>query len=240
MIRRFQFVFSTWTSSNPFSECQSLAWTPSGDRILMTDSLGATTGTGLVAISTSTGEERVLTTPAGDDQDCFARLAPDGRCIAFVRMISHAVGFLYTLEIDGSHLTQITHDPLDLRVVAWLPDGRHVVFAAKQRGAYQLRVIALDGGESVALPSSTASASDPIVAHDGSYIAFVEGRRTGTSGVSLWKVTILEHRSAFSHPPGKIILPAIRRTARPSPSFRTGPATQRYGPATPTASSCDS
>lgn len=186
MIRRFQFVYSTWTSSNPFSECQSLAWTPSGDRILMTASLGATSGTGLVAISTSTGEERVLTTPVGDDQDCFARLAPDGQRIAFVRMISHAVGFLYTMEIDGGHLTQITHDPLDLRGVDWLPDGRHIVFAAKLRGAYQLRVIALGGSESIALPSATASASNPVVAHDGSYIAFVEGQENW----NIWRISL--------------------------------------------------
>lgn len=186
MIRRFQFVYSTWTSSNPFSECQSLAWTPSGDRILMTASHGATAGTGLVAISTSTGEERVLTTPAGDDQDCFARLAPGGRRIAFVRMISHAVGFIYTMEIDGSHLTQITHHRLDLRGVDWLPDGRHIVFAGKLRGAYQLQVVALDGSESIALPSATASASNPVVAHDGNYIAFAEGQENW----NIWRVSL--------------------------------------------------
>jgi len=186
MIRRFQFSYSAWTSSNPFSECQSLAWTPSGDRILMTASLGATAGTGLIAISTSTGEERVLTTPVGEDRDCFARLAPDGRRIAFVRMISHAVGFLYTMELDGGHLVQITHDRLDLRGVDWLPDGQHIVFAAKLRGAYQLRVIALDGSESAALPSATASASNPVVAHDGSYIAFVEGEENW----NIWRISL--------------------------------------------------
>ncbi len=118
---------------------------------------------GLISISTLTGERTTISRPGGSDQDCYSRLSPDGRTIAFARLISHAVGYLYTVDKSGNNLNRLTSEARDLRGLDWTPDGSHLVFAAKKDGVYQLSSISARGGESLTLPAATGSAADPSV-----------------------------------------------------------------------------
>ena len=188
ILRRLQDPLSLWSSVNPYSGCQSPSWTPDGSQIVLTDSLGSTKGFGLVSISTTTGDERVLTSAPGDDQDCYSRVSPDGRTIAFVRYLSHWVGDIYTMDSDGSNLKQLTHDSRDVRGLDWSMDGRQIVFASKLRGAYELRSIGAHGGESTPIPSDTASASDPEVSPKGGFIAFVESEENW----NIWRARLTD------------------------------------------------
>jgi Tol biopolymer transport system component len=181
--------WSLWSSANPLAGCQNIAWSPHGDAMTLTGSPGAHTGPGLVTISIKTGEEKIVTSPPGEDQDCYARIDPDGKQIAFIRTISHGVGFLYVVGIDGRNLKQLTLDGRDLRGLDWSADGKQIIFASKQHGgAYELRSIAKDGGESTPLPSDTASASDPTVSRAGGFMAFVESEENW----NVWRVPIVD------------------------------------------------
>jgi len=184
LIRRMQDSLGLWGSSNPFAGCQTLSWSPHGDQMILTDPSGDEHG--LLSISTLTGEQKTISRPGGSDQDCYARLSPDGRTIAFVRLISHAVGYLYTADLTGDHLNQLTREVKDLRGVDWTPDGSHLVFASKERGAYQLRVISVQGGESHPLPAATASATDPSVSPNGKFVVFVENRENW----NIWRLAL--------------------------------------------------
>lgn len=112
--------------------------------------------------------------------------SPDGKTIAFVCLISHAVGYLYTVDVTGSHLNRLTREVKDLRGVGWTPDGSHLVFASKERGAYQLRVISAQAGESRPLPAATASAADPSVSPNGKFVVFVENRENW----NIWRLSL--------------------------------------------------
>jgi Tol biopolymer transport system component len=101
-------------------------------------------------------------------------------------LISHAVGYLYTVDVSGDHLNRLTREVKDLRGVGWAPDGSHLVFASKERGAYQLRVISVQGGESKPLPAATASAADPSVSPNGKFVVFVENRENW----NIWRLSL--------------------------------------------------
>jgi len=190
ILRRLRDRLSLWSSVNPLSGCQSPGWTPDGTQIVLTDSLGSAKGFGLVSISSANGEEKVITSPPGDDQDCYSRVSPDGRKIAFVRYISHWAGDIYTIDSNGGGLQQLTHDSRDVRGLDWSVDGRQVIFASRLRGAYELRVISANGGESTPVPSGTASASDPVVSRKGGLIAFVESEENW----NIWRTSLSDGR----------------------------------------------
>ncbi|WP_158791636.1 LpqB family beta-propeller domain-containing protein [Granulicella sp. L60] len=173
-----------WGISNGLASCQTLSWSKQGDQIYLTDPSDA--GHGLVSISTQTGDQKAVSKPTGADQDCYARPSPDGRTFAFVRFLSHASGYVYTVEITGDHLRRLTQEVRELRGVDWTPDGKHLIFASKENGAYQLRMISANGGESSLLPSATESAADPSVSPDGAFVAFVESH----DNWNLWQVRL--------------------------------------------------
>jgi Tol biopolymer transport system component len=184
LIRRIQDSPNMWGLSNWLETCQTLSWNPGGDRLILTDYSGE--GHGLISVSTITGEQTAISKPSGADQDCYARLSPDGGSIAFVRFLSHAVASLYTIDVAGDHLKRLTQEGKDLRGVDWTPDGSHLVFASKERGAYQLQLISVHGGEATPLPAATASAADPSVAPNGKFVIFVESHENW----NLWQVGI--------------------------------------------------
>jgi Tol biopolymer transport system component len=188
LIRRIRNSLNVWGSSHPLTGCQTLSWNPNGDQLILTDPSGEAHG--LISVSTTTGEQTAISKPGGSDQDCYSRLSPDGKTIAFIRFLSHAVGYLYTVDLGGNHMKRLTQEVRDLRGLDWTPDGRHLVFASKERGAYQLRMISAQGGESVPLPAATASASNPSVSPDGKFVAFVESRENW----NVWRVEISEGR----------------------------------------------
>ncbi|WP_187142979.1 PD40 domain-containing protein [Terriglobus albidus] len=184
LVRRMQDSLGMWGSSNPLAGCQTLSWSSHGDQLILTDPSGETHR--LISISSLTGEQKTISSPGGSDQDCYARLSPDGKTIAFVRLISHAVGYLYTVDVTGDHLNRLTRDVKDLRGVGWTPDGSHLVFASKERGVYQLRTISVQGGESSPLPAATASAADPSVSPNGKFVVFVENHENW----NIWRLPL--------------------------------------------------
>ena len=184
LIRRMQDTLGMWGSSNPLAGCETLSWSPDGDQMILTDPSGEEHG--LISISTLTGEKKAISRPGGSDQDCYARLSPDGKTIAFVRLISHAVGYLYTVDVTGNHLNRLTREVKDLRGLDWTPNGSHLVLAAKEGGVYQLRMISVQSGESRPLPAATASAADPSVSPNGKFIVFVENHENW----NIWRLPL--------------------------------------------------
>ena len=184
LIRRIPDSPNMWGLSNWLETCQTLSWTPRGDRLILTDYSGE--GHGLISVSPLTGEQMAISKPSSADQDCYARLSPDGGTIAFVRFLSHAVASLYTIDVSGDHLNRLTQEGKDLRGVDWTPDGSHLVFASKERGAYQLQLIPAHGGEPTPLPAANASAADPSVSPNGKFVVFVESHENW----NIWQVGI--------------------------------------------------
>ncbi len=184
LIRRMHSSLNLWSAGSPLAGCQTLSWSPHGDQIVLTNpSDGAH---GLISISTMTGEQRTISNADGSNQDCYARLSPDGAKVAFAHFVSHAVGYLCVVDIVGGRTRRLTQEGENLRGLDWTPDGSHLVFASKEGGVFQLRMISERGGGSIPLPAATASASNPSVSPDGKFVAFVENHEN----LNIWRVSL--------------------------------------------------
>lgn len=179
---------SGWASNNSLSGCQSLTWSSDGLGIILADSLEGRQGLGLVRVNLSSGAEQPLTVTNGRDEDCYPRVSPDGKRIAFVRYISHGVGDIFTVQDDGSTLKQVTEVHTTIRGLDWSAGGDRLLYASQRRGSYELREVSSRGGDPHAVPADTNSASDPALARDGHWMVFVDS----TENWNVWRVPIRE------------------------------------------------
>lgn len=179
---------SGWASNNSLSGCQSLAWSSDGQGIILADSLEGRPGLGLARVDLASGAEQALTLPPTQDEDCYPRVSPDGKKIAFVRYISHGVSEIFTIRRDGSELKQLTQVHTTIRGLDWTADGDRLIYASQHRGSYELREVSSRGGEPHPIPADTNSASDPAVARDGHWMVFVDS----TENWNIWRVPIRE------------------------------------------------
>ncbi len=71
--------------------------------------------------------------------------SPDGKKLVFISMLSGKEQ-LFTMDVDGSNILQLTRDDADHEDPAWSPDGRKIAFASNRRGhGYQIFVMDADG-----------------------------------------------------------------------------------------------
>jgi Tol biopolymer transport system component len=92
-----------------------------------------------------------------------------------------AQGRLWRARADGSELVQVTPDSLQVFLARWSPDGTQIALMAREQGkAWQLFMVAPDGGTPVPLLSENRNAADPSWSADGQKIVF--GRITDLMG----------------------------------------------------------
>ncbi len=102
-----------------------------------------------------------------------ARLAPDGKSMAFVSDVTGALE-LWTVPAKGGWPTQLTSLQERIAEPAWSPDGRWLVFTADRGGneRFGLYRVPADGGEVEKLTDARYSATEPRFSPDGLRLAF--------------------------------------------------------------------
>jgi Tol biopolymer transport system component/DNA-binding winged helix-turn-helix (wHTH) protein len=163
-----------------------LSWSPDGR------TLAAAAGDGtfssparIVLLSLADGTHRAITEPpAGHAGDLMPAFSPDGRSVAFVRVVSGGVTSLCVVPSDGGAVRTLTQDAADVLGADWTPDGRSLIFSSDRAGAISLwRIDAQSstsgGGKAELLAGGGAKLKHPSVA-----------RRTGTVAYEEWQYEI--------------------------------------------------
>jgi uncharacterized repeat protein (TIGR01451 family) len=88
-------------------------------------------------------------------------------------------GDLYTLDLTGGALTQLTSGSAVDAEPAWSPDRGRVAFTSTRDGNIELYVIDADGSDLTRLTNHSAVDSSPAWSPDGSRIAFSSSRGPG-------------------------------------------------------------
>jgi Tol biopolymer transport system component len=107
----------------------------------------------------------------GSDQHCWD-LSPDGSTLVFSRFLDSSRSQIFTMNVDGSGLTQLTDLACGSTVGGprWSPDGAEIAFTGCNGGGAVIDVMNANGSGLTAL----GSGREPAWSADGTKIAFVD------------------------------------------------------------------
>jgi TolB protein len=134
--------------------------------------------------------------PGGDTFDGNMRVSPDGKQIVFVSNRNNSDD-IYVMNMDGSHVRQLTFNSSREIDSDWSPDGQWIVFASNRGSSstqnnYNLFIMATDGTNQCQLTDATGSEWQPVWSPDGLWIAYI---------------SLLESKAYVIHPDGTGITP---------------------------------
>lgn len=139
-----------YSRNRPFN---NLSWTPDGKWLAFGGALLPGGAPGVWLIAADGGEKRRLTDGPGEIGDVNPVVSPDGRHMAFIRerIMNQSAVFVLPLTSDwgpNGTPTQVTSGSWGLQGLAWVPDGRGLLFSWGGHGApSRLRRISILSGE---------------------------------------------------------------------------------------------
>lgn len=117
--------------------------------------------------------------------------SPDGRRLAFRRMVEVANSEVWLARIDGADARNLTNDPSFDGWPDWSPDGRTLAFATNRdtdRQTYRVWLMDADGGRPRLLADTPGRATSPKWTPDGRWIYFPSCRRVnGKAGCTIYR-----------------------------------------------------
>ena len=103
--------------------------------------------------------------------------SPDGKRIAFRRMLGESNSEVFLANADGSDARNLTNDPAFDGWPTWSPDGTKIAFASNRRGSYEIYIMNPDGSKVRKVANNEGRATAPQWTKDGKNIFFPLCRR---------------------------------------------------------------
>lgn len=149
------------------------SWTPDSTHILYCtdDDLRPPVKNAAEIYSIDVATSKVTTLISGG-VNTFPVMSPDGKSIAFRRMIGEMNSEVFVANADGSNPRNLTNHPSFEGWPAWSPDSRQIAFAGNRNSSYQIFVMKADGSDVRLVANTEGRATAPKWATDGSKIYF--------------------------------------------------------------------
>ena len=206
-----------WANRFGFGSHTWIHWSPDGRWLVVSDKTSAEEPFSLFLLSTETGEKRrVMSPPASVVGDCSPAFSPDGKQLAFVRVISAVVGEVYLVSVNGGEPKRLTFDGAGVSNVAWTPNGREIVFASRHGGKSRLFRVPVEGGGAEWLVATGSEAHYPAFSRDGSRLAW----RQNTSDEDIFRLALKSGSENAPPLSSLIISTALEISPRYSPDGR--------------------
>ena len=118
----------------------------------------------------SGGEATPITDKLGDARQ--PTWSPDGQYIAF-QAYWNGNWHIYSIQNDGTALTQLTHGSFDHREPHWSPNGKQLVFSSDRNGTYDLWALDKETDELTQLTNEKTNEYAPAWSPDGAQLGFI-------------------------------------------------------------------
>jgi eukaryotic-like serine/threonine-protein kinase len=180
-----------------------LAWSVDGSSLAVVDKTSAAEPFSLFLLSIASRQKRRLTSPDarsfGDSNPAFS---PDGRTLAFSRMLNWRASNLYLLSLSASlepleAPKQLTWSPRGAMAPTWSPDGREVVFSSGFPYISSLWRVGLTGARTAEwLPFAGDNSGTPALSRQGLRLAYA--RRAFDQNI--WRVEVSGSQARAGQP----------------------------------------
>ena len=188
-----------------------ISWSPDGKDIAVAD-LGATRSEGatpkIFFISAESGERRESKIEVPGPYLIKPAYSPDGKYLAFISGPGFLSNDVYVAPVSGGKTRALTTLHSIVSGVAWMPDGRELVFSSSHQGLSTLWKISLSGGDPEPLNVAANDAFEPTIAARGNRLAF----QRFAVNTNIWKAPL----SASDHTPPMRIIVSSREDSEPA------------------------
>jgi Tol biopolymer transport system component len=153
----------------------AVAWTPDSQSLAVAVA-GENQSPAIALVPSAGGSPKPLTNPPqGTQGDSTPAVSPDGKAVAFVRVVSQEDADIFTCDLSGRNLQRLTFDGRAIRGIAWTPDGSHLVYAGRRMGTnWRLWRMPATGGSARDLGFERNGSQFPAVAPAGGRLAYTD------------------------------------------------------------------
>ena len=187
-----------------------LSYSADGKYLAVTDRRSAAEPWSIFLLDMETRKQRQLTTPprgsSGDESPSFS---PDGRSLAFARLLG-GTKHIYVVPTAGGEPSRVNIADQPNRGsftdgLAWLPDGREIVFSSNREGGFHLWRVPLDGGAPSRVEVFAQGLTHPAISPRGDRLAW-----TYTfADTNIWRVEVA-HAEGPKAQPVQLIASTLR------------------------------
>jgi Tol biopolymer transport system component len=172
-------------------------FSPDGKNIAISDRESAGDPLGLFLVSVETGNRQRLTTvPSGIGGDTTPKFSPDGQQIAFERNFLSIMDELHVVPAGGGESKRLSAGDRRLSGLAWMPNGREIVFSSRRGMPQQLWSVSASGGTPRALPLVGEGTVWPAISRTRMRLAYVRS----AFDTNIWRLDLpRESNSSSGH-----------------------------------------
>jgi Tol biopolymer transport system component/DNA-binding winged helix-turn-helix (wHTH) protein len=185
--------------------CAGLGWSPTDPVLVFGDKNSPETPYALFLMSAEDLQPHQLTFPLGNvvgDQDPV--FSPDGKSIAFIRVIGEGATDIFTVAVSGGPARQLTFDKSGVFGLTWSAGGKKIIFSSHRDGGLSLWAVSLAGGEPERLPLGGAAATGPTISRKGGRLAYTQG----LIRPNLWSIALSQNGRKVSGGPSQFLFSA--------------------------------